>query len=81
MKTWALQDAKNRLSEVVDEAQRSPQVITRRGKDTAILVSIAEYARLVETKGRVIDLLRKAPKVPGGLAIDRSPDTGRDSDL
>ena len=34
MKTvWALQDAKNRFSELVAEAERNgPQVVTRRGK-------------------------------------------------
>ncbi len=31
--TWQLQEAKNQLSRVVDEAQRSgPQIITRRGE-------------------------------------------------
>jgi antitoxin Phd len=37
---WKLQDAKNRLSEVIEEArQHSPQVITRRGTAAAIVLS------------------------------------------
>jgi antitoxin Phd len=45
---WALQDAKNRFSEVVDAALRGqPQVVTRRGVDTAVVVAHEDYARLV----------------------------------
>jgi antitoxin Phd len=47
---WQLQDAKNKFSELVDRAvEGEAQVVTRRGKRTAVLVSADEYARL---KGR-----------------------------
>ena len=81
-KVWALQDAKNRFSQVVDEAARGgPQVITRRGKETAVVLSFRDYRRLVASGTRLIDVLRRAPKVAGGLAVDRSPDTGRPIEL
>ena len=81
-KSWALQDAKNRLSEVVDEAQRNgPQVITRRGRETAVLVSHADWTRISRRRGKLIDVLRRAPKIPGGLDVRRSKDTGRDVEL
>ena len=42
--TWKLQDAKNRFSEVVNEAVRSgPQIVTRRGKETAVVLSMESY--------------------------------------
>ncbi len=45
--TWQLQDAKNRFSEVVEKAvTEGPQHVTRRGKDTAVVLSSREYARL-----------------------------------
>ena len=48
---WALQDAKNKLSEVVDAAARGqPQVVTRRGVETAVVISYREYERI--TAGR-----------------------------
>ena len=48
---WALQDAKNRFSEVVDAALRGqPQVVTRRGIDTAVVVAHEDYARLVAAR-------------------------------
>lgn len=79
---WQLQDAKNRLSEVVDQAiGGEPQIITRRGTDTAVVLSFAEWSKLSRRRGRLIDVLRRAPRVPGGLDVARSTDTGRDVDL
>ncbi|HEX9297117.1 MAG TPA: type II toxin-antitoxin system Phd/YefM family antitoxin [Polyangiaceae bacterium] len=79
---WQLQDAKNRLSEVVESALTGgPQVITRRGKDAVVVVSMQHYERLTRPAGRLIDLLRRAPRVRGGLARERDPDVGRDVDL
>jgi antitoxin Phd len=44
---WALQDAKNRLSEVVDAALGGePQVVTRRGVPTAVVISFDDYERM-----------------------------------
>jgi len=45
--TWALQDAKARLSEVVERAATTgaPQRITRRGKDAVVVVSAPLYAK------------------------------------
>ena len=81
-KKWQLQDAKNRLSELVDRAlAEGPQVITRRGRDTVVVLSCENYDGLARRPGKLIELLRKAPKVPGGLAQRRETDTGRDVDF
>ena len=47
MATWQLQDAEARFSELVNQAEKEgPQVITRRGVETAVLVPINEWKRL-----------------------------------
>ncbi len=47
---WALQDAKNRLSEVVDAALRGqPQVVTRRGIEAAVIISHDDWIRMTAT--------------------------------
>jgi prevent-host-death family protein len=44
---WSLQDAKNKLSEVVDAAvQGRPQLVTRRGVKTAVVISYRDYTRV-----------------------------------
>lgn len=45
---WTLQDAKNRFSAVVDAALAGrPQEVTRRGQPAVVVLSVAEYRRLV----------------------------------
>jgi antitoxin Phd len=47
MASWQLQEAKARFSEFLDAALKNgPQVVTRRGRETAVLVPIAEWRRL-----------------------------------
>lgn len=47
MATWQVQDAKARFSELLDSALRKgPQIVTKRGIDTAVLVPIEEWRRL-----------------------------------
>jgi len=45
-RSWSLQDAKNRFSEVVEAARRSPQTVTKHGKPAVVVVYVAEYERL-----------------------------------
>ncbi len=47
MNIWPVQDAKSRFSELLDACvSEGPQLLTRRGVDTAVLVPIAEWQRL-----------------------------------
>ena len=47
MTKWQLQEAKARFSELIDDTLRKgPQVVTRRGIDTAVVVSIDEWQKL-----------------------------------
>lgn len=47
MSSWQVQDAKARFSEFLDATiKKGPQVVTRRGIETAVLVPIEEWHRL-----------------------------------
>jgi len=47
MSSWQVQDAKSRFSEFLDATiKNGPQVVTRRGIETAVLVPIGEWNRL-----------------------------------
>jgi antitoxin Phd len=51
MGTWQLQEAKARFSEFLDAAiEKGPQVVTRRGVETAVLVPIEEWRRLQQNR-------------------------------
>jgi prevent-host-death family protein len=50
---WQLQEAKQRLSEVIRSARTDgPQFVTRHGEDVAVVIDIAEYRRL---RGETMD--------------------------
>ncbi len=66
---WALQDAKNKLSEVVDAAGRGePQVVTRRGVEAAVVISYREYERIAAS--------RAGPSVSLGVYLLAIPTSG-----
>ena len=47
MKTWQVHDAKARFSELLNAAQsEGPQMVLRRGEETAVVVSKEEWQRL-----------------------------------
>ena len=47
MGSWQVQDAKARFSEFLDATiKKGPQIVTRRGIETAVLVPIEEWNRL-----------------------------------
>jgi prevent-host-death family protein len=45
-RTWSVQDAKNRFSEVVEAARRRPQTITKHGRPAVVVLAADEYERL-----------------------------------
>ena len=79
---WQLQEAKNRLSEVVRKAREfGPQVITVHGADAVVVVSTDQYRRLSKRKSSLTEFFRRSPLVGVELDIARRPDTGRPVDL
>lgn len=46
-KTWRVQDAKARFSELLDASvKHGPQMVTKHGAETAVVISVAEWRRL-----------------------------------
>jgi prevent-host-death family protein len=79
---WQLQEAKNRLSELVRKArEEGPQVITVHGSDAAVVMSAEQYAKLARRKGTLVEFFRKSPLVGEELDLTRSRDRGRRVDV
>lgn len=69
-KEWQLQEAKNRLSEVINLALTTgPQLITRRGEKTAVLLSYSEYEKLCKAGGRLSVFFHESPLA--GVEVNR----------
>jgi antitoxin Phd len=72
--TWQLQEAKNCFSEVVNEAlAHGPQIITRHGEETAVVISIADYKKKISGGKSLLNILRSFPKdIELNLTRDKS---------
>jgi prevent-host-death family protein len=69
-KVWQIQEAKQRLSQVLQSAVTDgPQFISKHGQDFAVVLSIGEFSRL--TGGDFKDHLRSAPDFDA-LELSRS---------
>lgn len=81
-RVWPLQDAKNKLSEVVERAiAEGPQTITRRGREAAVVVSVRDFGRLTRPKESLVSFLRNSPLAGVDLDLGRTDDYGRKVDL
>jgi antitoxin Phd len=70
---WQIQDAKNKLSEVITRAlNQGPQLITKHGEKTVVVVSYAEYEKLRKSQGKLSDFFRASPLTGVDLARDKS---------
>ena len=76
---WQLQDAKNKLSEVIERAlKQGPQLITRRGEKAVIVMSYKEYARLKNSGTKLSEFFRASPLTKVDLKIKRDKSLPRE---
>jgi antitoxin Phd len=72
MRTWQLQEAKARLSEVIKQASKEgPQIITMHGEPTAVVISKDEYERLKRPRESFVEFMRKSPLYGVDLDLKR----------
>jgi prevent-host-death family protein len=82
MQTWQLQHAKNRFSEVVNQAlEQGPQVITRRGTQAVVVLSVEDYQRLCKPKRNLVEFFSDSPLAEAELDLKRSRDRGREIEI
>jgi prevent-host-death family protein len=59
---WQVQEAKQRFSELLRAAKASgPQIVTRQGKEIAVVIDISEFRRLKGDIPDFKDFLRSGP--------------------
>ncbi|MCC7117545.1 MAG: type II toxin-antitoxin system Phd/YefM family antitoxin [Anaerolineales bacterium] len=72
--TWQLQDAKNKLSELIAKAIRQgPQLITKHGEKAVVVISYAEFEKLRKAQTKLSEYFRASPLTDLELSRDKSP--------
>ena len=81
MTTVSTFEAKNKLSELIAAAGKGePQVITKNGVETAVLISYEAYRKLTARKDSLVDFLLNSPLRDSDIDLSRSPaGSGRDT--
>lgn len=85
MKTWQLQTAKARFSELFRKARsEGAQYVTKAGKETVVVIPAEQFAELVARKRQpksLIEFFRNSPLYGVKLDLQRDRDVGRDVEL
>ncbi len=79
--SWQVQTAKQRFSELVERAvTHGPQILTKHGRETVVVLEIGEYRRLA---GPPKDFAEFLLSIPNGdeLDIERSHEPAREIHL
>ena len=79
---WQIQEAKKHFNEVIEKAiHDGPQVITRHGVETVIIVSIQEYQLFSAPKTGLVEFFRSSPLCGVSLDLERNKETAREVEL
>ena len=83
MRTWQLQEAKARFSELVREAEGGQaQLVSKHGVPSVVVVDVATYERLTAPGRSLVDALLAAPRFEQGeLDLQRDPSPPRPSEI
>lgn len=80
MRTWQMQEAKARMSELVKRAQTQPQDITLHGKSVAVVISRETFDRLSHTQSSLVDFMRRSPLYGADeVEFERDPSLTREA--
>lgn len=68
MQRWQVQEAKARLSELMEKAvKEGPQVITKHGADHVVVISVLDYGLIHRKRRNVLEVLRDGPDLEDWL--------------
>jgi len=81
-KPWTVATAKAHLSEVIDLAlSEGPQMVTRNGIKTVVIVSNEEWEKKTKRKGTLAEFLANSPLRNSAIDLNRVKDKSRNIDL
>jgi prevent-host-death family protein len=79
---WQLQEAKNKFSNLVDKARHDgPQVVTKHGKESVVIIAIEDYQKLNKPTTDLISFFKKSPLSDINLDLTRDKSSSRDIEL
>ncbi len=81
MHVWQVQEAKAKLTQLMKEAQREPQVISRHGINETVVIQMEQYLKLIGEKKDIVTFLRNSPLCGVELEVTRDDSSIREIEL
>lgn len=81
MQTWQVQEAKAQLTKVINDAQNEPQIISKRGIPTAVVISFEEFTELFGQKENIVQYFQDSPLYGIDLDVMRDKSLPKEIDL
>jgi len=79
---WTVAEAKAKFSEVIDRAESTgPQVVTRSGRKTVVIVAADEWERKTKRVGNLAEFFAASPLRELGVNVKRSKERARKIDF
>lgn len=79
---WQLQEAKNKFSNLVDKANHDgPQIVTRHGKESVVVISVKDYRKLNKPKSDLVTFFKNSPLFDMNIELTRDKTPSRDFEL
>ena len=79
---WQVQEAKAMFSKVVKDAGQQPQIITVHGKESAVVLSIDSFKKLISPKESLVSFMEQSPWAGVKMQLPlRTPEKMRGLDL
>jgi prevent-host-death family protein len=79
---WQLQEAKNKFSSLVEKAEKEcPQIVTKHGKETVVIISIHEYEELTRPSTDLVKFFHNSPLAKCELELHRSKEKPREVEI
>ncbi len=76
---WQLQEAKNKFSSLVTQAQESgPQIVTKHGQVAVVVLSAKEYRKLTKPEKDLVQFFQDSPLAQEDLLFERSNEKPRE---
>ena len=80
--TWTVAEAKAKFSEVIDRAESTgPQVVTRSGRKTVVIVAADEWDRKTKRVGNLAEFFAASPLRESRVNVKRSKERARKIDF
>ena len=81
MHVWQLQEAKAKLTQLINRSKSEPQIISRHGVNDSVVISMDQYLELCGAKENITTYFKNSPLYGVDIALERDQSSFRDTDL